>query len=313
MDSRYKLRRRALSESSCTAFTIVELLVSIAILSLLVVLLANMVGMTTTATSRSSRLLDADNEARIVFSRMAQDLGEIVLRSDADSYFVKDPTGGRNDAFYFFGRSKGEFPNGTSESQKSPLALVGYRVNDQASSQFENELERLAIGLLWADSSGGSPAQLLFNAEDETGNKKPNTIRGNWNQALSPTSDQYYQVLGGQTFRLEYTFLVRSNATSAARLTTIAPSDPAELVAIVVGIAVLDSTSRIKVEDLAQAVNAFPNAEDDKDLLELWEPVVNSPTFAQTSGLPKDVAAAVRIYQRYFYLSSSPAAFASQP
>ena len=276
------------------------------VLSLMVLMLANMLNLAGDTSSQSSKRVDADAEARVVFGNMAENVREIVLRQDLDHYMVRDADGDENDQLYFFSRSRGHFPGGTVQAKQSPFSLIGYRINTTAASSDPYALERLAIGMMWADFSSGSPNQIIFNAEDASGSKAANTIPTNWVTELTTSAPGYTDVLGPQTFRFEYTFLVRGGDGVPPSLTIHQPDDPKDIVAIIVGIAVLDATSRIKVDDLSRVISVLPNAEEGKDLLELWEPIVAAPDFATTAGLPQQVASAVRVYQRYFYLPALP-------
>lgn len=106
-----------------------------------------------------------------------------------------------------------------------------------------------------------------------------------------------YQVLSPDVFRFEVTFLRKSTQT----LTTTAPSDWSDVAAIVVAVATLDSNSR-KLVSAAQwttLIHQFPDATDGNQILPSWQ--AQLPTLP--SIMPARAAAAVRIYQRFFYVN----------
>ena len=83
-------------------FSILELLVAVAVLSILVVMVAQMLGSASTVTSGSRKRMAADEEARIVLDRMAADIARMVKREDVDSLFLSKAG---NDEMYFYSES----------------------------------------------------------------------------------------------------------------------------------------------------------------------------------------------------------------
>ena len=62
-----------LAVRSISAFTLIEMLVACAVLSIVVVLVAQMVSSATSVTGASRKRVDADDQARMVFDRMEGD------------------------------------------------------------------------------------------------------------------------------------------------------------------------------------------------------------------------------------------------
>lgn len=285
-------------KSACRAFTIVELLVSMALLILLLITASQIVNTAARVTTDSGRRMDADNEARLVLDRIGFDLTAMVKREDVDYVARKRGTGsvGENDELFFFCEKPGYFDD-SNANLNSGLSLAGYRVNATA-GRYENKLERLSRGLVWSDPAGQNPNQMVF---------LPQRIESNaaWNANLGPTSTAFYQVLGDQTFRFEFTFLMKPDSTNPGT-DAFNPNAPAlitDVAALVVAIAVLDPQSRVIVEDYSNLIRALPNAEPGKDILTPWSAAVSAPDFAGNAGLPRTAASAVRIYQRIFYLN----------
>src|SRR5438105_265062 len=72
-------------------FTLVELLVSVAVLVLLVLFVTTLVNSAATITTVSNKRMDADSQARQLLDRMAIDFAQMVKRNDLD-FFAKGTT-----------------------------------------------------------------------------------------------------------------------------------------------------------------------------------------------------------------------------
>jgi hypothetical protein len=109
--------------------------------------------------------MDANDQARTVLDRMANDFARMSKRHDVDCLFWKPAnatptTKGVNDTMYFYTEAAGYFdsttfvaqgiPSGaTASSEQNTFTLVGYRVNDSSTSVPYNQLERLGLPLSW--------------------------------------------------------------------------------------------------------------------------------------------------------------------
>src|SRR5712691_9647435 len=152
-------------------FTLMEMLISIVIMTLLILLVTQVVNTAATVARPANKHIDTDTEARVVLDRMAVDIGHMLKRSDID-YWVKQqgaryypghsyghsqgqghrpPSGQQgSDQIAFFSQVPGYYP---STGSQSPLSLVGYRVNITT-----NQLERMGVGLLWNGVSNPNQA-----------------------------------------------------------------------------------------------------------------------------------------------------------
>ena len=92
------------------AFTLVELLVSIAVLALLILLITRLVNSATSITTLGNKHMDADSHARPVLDRMALDFVQMLKRKDI-SYYVKtgSTTMAGNDWIGFYSTVQGYF------------------------------------------------------------------------------------------------------------------------------------------------------------------------------------------------------------
>ena len=316
-------------------FTILELLVSMAVLALLVVLVAQLTNSATLTITGSRKHMDADSQARMILDRMAIDIGCMVMRGDVDC-IVKGsnaddpnqaPTMLGNDAVFFFSEAPGYWPSKLKSAQKSLVTLVGYRINETATTSAPAYvLERLASAVGWetvTDSTGKTYKGLTFLTPDSaTSTSAPgSTIATGWSTSVGTIVNNYtdgtstdFQAIGEQVFRFEYCYLLKNGSFSLVPF--IAPHTSAQgmqdVSAIVVAIAILDSTSRKITADLKQLSNALPDvtaadlsASPPVLMAESWKNAINSPAFATTAGIPRSAASQVRVYQRFFYLNNA--------
>src|SRR6266516_3132523 len=220
-------------------FTLVELLVSLGVLSLLVFFVTSLVNSAATITTLGHKQMDADSQARQFLDRMAVDFAKMVKRNDID-FFAKGTTapnsvGGAmagNDRIAFFSQLPGYYPTGSTTTTQSPVSLIAYRVNsDSTNGSLYNKLERMGKGLVWNAATADTP--IVFWA----------TITSNWPAAVSSsTSDAAYDVVGPKVFRFEYCYL-RTNGSLVITppLDSNLRADLSQIAAIVTNMAVIDS------------------------------------------------------------------------
>jgi len=287
--------RSAAGDPGGWGFTILELLVAIAVLVLLVLLASQIVQSGTAVMSGGRKNLGADAQAREVFSRLAMDLAQMPKRADLDAIF-SDQDG--NKKFFFYSEAAGFMASATNQGT---LALVGYRV------QTNSGLERLGKGLTWSGST--SPVFLTYSSTSSNA-LAASTLVGDWSAAVGsgPSydgTDSDYHLLAPSVFRLEYCFQKKDGTYSLTR-------DPSQgfhdLAAIVVTVAVLDGDSRKIAPSISKLADALPSptaANLAANILpaELWQNIVNNnAAFAFAAQIPPAAAARVKIYQRAFPL-----------
>jgi prepilin-type N-terminal cleavage/methylation domain-containing protein len=97
------------TEARRQAFTLVEMLVSVAVLVLILVFTAQMMNSTTISTGLSNKHGDADSQARMVFDRIARDFAGMPQRQDVDFLFEKQQSGNAstvsNDEIFFYSQA----------------------------------------------------------------------------------------------------------------------------------------------------------------------------------------------------------------
>ena len=177
------------------AFSLVELLVSIAILTLLVLLVTNLFNSAAAVITSGNKRMDADGQARPLLNRLALDMAQLVKRPDVDYFFKTSAnvqTG--NDRFAFYSMVPG-YSSGTPGT----VSLVAYRATEQ------NKVERMAKGLLWNGVSPTSSRMVFL----------PLTIASTWPAAVDATADADYESIGPNVFRFEYGYQLTSGQLSA--------------------------------------------------------------------------------------------------
>lgn len=323
-------------------FTLVEMLVSVAVLALLIVMVSSMVNSTGRVINQNRTQMDADNAGRQILDRISSDLSLMAKRKDLNYIFSKQ-TG--NDAMFFFGEAPAA-NSGTANCSTS--ALIGYRVTG-ASPYFPGTpvLERLGKKLLWdGPASTGSAGGMVFLAYSGGTVVPQSTIGGNWASLIgappsySGTDASASHVISSQVFRMETCFFLKSgtyslsgtsfitgstgySSTPTGAPTTLAPpiitassysgaapdgnvyGFPPDLVGVVVTIAVLDDTSRkmITGSQIAAIANSLPDSVDGQLPGQAWQTKLEDRTFASSIGVPPSVISQIRIYQRMVYFN----------
>src|SRR5439155_17302669 len=75
---------------TCNGFTLAELLVSVFVVTLIVLMVAQLMTSATAITRPANKHIDTDTQARVVLDRMALDFAQMLKRTDID-YYVKGP------------------------------------------------------------------------------------------------------------------------------------------------------------------------------------------------------------------------------
>lgn len=265
------------NNSRAAAFTLLEMMCAIAVLSVLCVLLLSILGGASSAIQSGGRRQEATSEARSVFGCLGADLAGQIRRPDISfGYAPADATAdttGNDELTFYTAATALDGDRGTS--------LVTYRLDG-----FGN-LERGTAGLSW---SGSAPK---FLAEGEIGQ-----IRN----YLAKIPSANFQVLSSRILRFEVSFLVRDSTK-----VTIEPQPPvnsSDLLALVVAIAVLDEESQAKIDESAfpKIASLLPDPASGEEAVDVWLRELNDSSFAQRAGLPQAAVSQIRIQQRYFPL-----------
>jgi hypothetical protein len=280
------------------AFTLLEIMVSVVVLTLLVIIVGRIVSSVSTITTLGNKRMDADSQVRPVFDRMAADFAQMIKRTDVD-YYLKSPLDletatipakGPNDHVAFFCNAPGYYPSGSA----SPISLVAYRINSDSTSSSYNRMERMGKGLLWNGASTTNKP-VLFGLQ---------AIANNWPAAtdnITADPDLDYEPIGPQIFRFEYFYLLKTGAVSNLP----GAQGMQDVAAIVATIAAIDPKSKVLLSDaqiaalIGRLVDFDPAIHTKiSDLPAAWQATLDG-----TTDMVRPSIAGIRIYQRSFYLS----------
>lgn len=290
-------------------FTLIEVLVACSVLVLLVVLVAQMVGSASLVTKESSRRMDADDEARMVFDRMSEDFAQIPKRADMNPLFLG--TNG-NDQLYFYSQAPGISTNGSS-SNSSGIGLIGYQV-------MSNGLARLGVAQSWDDLSFSSNALVTaYNNQVYGGSTNfhiiaPSVFRMEFALRMKPGSTNNTNGLGPMAVSFSSATV---NGTNVVFQTNNAGQGLQDVAAIIVTLGILDQTSQLIVTDanlsnlasvsiMSDAITnsgsgvGLINGSGNKGIAaDTWR--TNALTLS--TGIPQAARSQIRIYQRTFPIS----------
>jgi len=289
-------------------FTLVEILVAVTVLSLMIFLVSRLMSGATSTVTLSRKRMDADSQARLIFSRMALDISAMVRRGDLDYSSFKSPDNPQagNDRLAFYSEGMGYFSGGGASftsGDRSAVSLVAYAVLTDA-YRGRPMLQRMSKALGWsANASMGWQGMAYL----------PVRLADQWPALF--TSDPDYTSVGSTVFRMEYSYLLKADFSDPdnplpARLSVTpwqAGASSAngfrDVAAIVVTLGILDPASQSIVDPGNTALAAaLPDASDGQDTLSAWSAIVNDADFASTAQIPAPAAQSVRVYQRYFFL-----------
>jgi prepilin-type N-terminal cleavage/methylation domain-containing protein len=307
-------------KSGSRAFTLIEILLSIAVLGLIVVLLSRSVNSVNLIATTATKRIETDAQVRPVFDRMAVDYAQMVKRADVDFYGKGTVSGGTmtgNDRIAFFSMVPGDNP---STGSASPFSLITYKINSSvavANAAVYTRLQRMARGLLMNGdtnaNNGASPSltdgPIIF---------APISIPTIWTTTVTSnaTTDSKHELIGPNIIRFEYYYLLTNGTFS------IVPWDPTisghsapaglrDVAAIVVTVAAIDPKTRVlfnnsTVATIAGSLVDYSAGHGPGWLTKQWRSALDAPTNATVKTLPTAAVAAIRISERYFYLSPTP-------
>ena len=285
------------------AFTIVELLVSIAVLVVLVLLVSQLFSSAASITTSGNKRMTADAQLRPLFDRMAVDFSQMIKRPDID-YYLKSSSNAQtgNDQVAFYSTVAGYYP---SSGSQSPISVVGYRINSISGSTSFNKFERISKGLVWNGvSSTDSPVFFAPVPLASPSSLPSPSGTPAFPTAGNATADPDYELIAPYVFRFEYYYLLKNGSLSDTPWITghSSVAGMQDVAAIAVCVATMDPKSRVLVSDsqlttLASRLTDFSNSMVPGELLNQWQTALDG-----TTDIPRPAISTVRIYERYFYL-----------
>jgi hypothetical protein len=305
--------------STSRAFTLAEILISIAVLGLIVVLLARSVASVNLIATAATRRIETEDQVRPIFDRMAIDYAQMIKRPDVDFFGKGTVSGGTmagNDRIAFFSMVPGDYP---ATGSPSPLSLISYKINSSvagANTAVFTRLQRMARGLLMNGdanaNNGSSPSvadgPIIFS---------PLSIQAVWNTTVisNATTDSKHELIGPNIIRLEYCYLLTNGALSVVPWDSNitghnAPAGLRDVAAIVVAVAAIDPKTRAlfsnsTVATIAGTLIDYSTGHGPGWLAKQWRSALDNPTNPAVKNLPATAVGAIRVSERYFYLSPS--------
>jgi prepilin-type N-terminal cleavage/methylation domain-containing protein len=321
--------KRLSIHSRSSAFTLVEVLTAVAVLSILVLIIAQMLSGASKTVSVSETHMDVEGQVRTIFATMSSDFANLLKRSDAEVIVHKMASTDSppyNDYMFFYSETPGYFDSTVSTYNRSPLSVIGYRIN--TSYQFE----RFAKGLMWADDANTTTTgpvfltyptsyQAIVNTSSTAQANSSSTMETKWPLEIPqpPTTLTNYQAIGQEIFRLEICFLLNDGTISDTPYETSTSStiDASrqnglqDVRAVIVTVALINDADRKLVTNMGKLVSVFP----DSNIVTptktptlpatTWLTEINSGHFATDAGIPLRVATEIRVYQQFFYVGKN--------
>lgn len=274
---------------SVMGFTLIEMLVAVAVLMVVCVMVLQMVSNTQGAAGSSLRRLDADSQGQLALDRMFMDLSAAQIRRDLP-YMVTNSADGSASLMFFTSANAASGARGVS--------LIGYRLAKDTGSGAPMPTGRLCLqrasrGLDW--SQAGFMGQKT-NGTAVTVADLPTSL------ALNSTD---YDVLAEGVIRLAVS-CQRTDGTLQVDppLANSAP-DLSQVSALVVTLVVIDARSQrlLTPQQVETIAAAFPAPVAGMSPAVAWSSIANSP--ANFPNLPREAVKSIRVYQRFFPLQHS--------
>ncbi|NDG69969.1 MAG: prepilin-type N-terminal cleavage/methylation domain-containing protein [Proteobacteria bacterium] len=267
------------------AFSLVEVLVAMAIFLFMAVMVASITGGVSRIAGQSQRRMGVDGGVRQSLSRISADFSRAIIRSDLP-FRIEKKSG--NDGLMFPAAAEGY-------SAGRGITMLGYQVANAT-------LQRGAEATTW--TANGATALSFTSVTNALSS----------NSYLSIDSSNY-EILEPDIFRMEVAFLmgdgsikssVGTNAGGTTYIASFASTPRTEssnaIRAVIVTVAAVDSRARALMtpSEYSQLADKFSDATPGSDPLTAWKGyLTNSPVV-----LPQPVREGIRIYQRYIYIDN---------
>jgi prepilin-type N-terminal cleavage/methylation domain-containing protein len=267
------------------AFSLVEVLVAMAIFLFMAVMVASITGGVSRIAGQSQRRMSVDGGVRQSLSRISADFSRAIIRSDLPFRIEKKPG---NDSLIFLAAAEGY-------STGRGITMLGYQVANES-------LQRGAEATTW--TSNGSSALSFTSVANAAASSSYLSI-----------NSANYEILEPDIFRMEVAFLmgdgtiqstVGTNAGGTSYIASFASTartvSSDAIRAVIVTVAAVDSRARALMtpSEYSQLADNFSDATAGSDPLTAWKGyLTNSPVV-----LPQPVREGIRIYQRYIHIDN---------
>lgn len=295
------------------AFTLIEILVGVAILAVLGLLIVQIIAATSSASRMSNAGIDAAAQARLAFDRMGIDLAAMVRRPDID--FQSTSSFGAAPPYGLLFVS-GVVSAGLSGTNNRGYSLVGYQVNGTADTPTPCLL-RGAVPISWQGTNAvsltgyqtnGLPVSLAnIGVSLNPGDfdvLAPSVIRVVVGYQLYPSGDSVslsdgssLQALGQVVYSPPVRLDSDENISSAVDLSRVS--------SLVIGVVAIDpdAVKRLKASEVSALAASFPVPSAGQYPVAVWSPIAEN-VGGLPSGVPLFARQSVRVFQRAFPINS---------
>ncbi len=263
-------------------FTLVEMLVSMTVLSLIMVVLSQLLNATVLATTTSQKQIEATRQSRAVLDTMRQDLASLVTENGASTVFAK--TDGLNSQLVFVTYRRG--PQGMTAPR---FTAISYTL-DGAKMQISRNYSQIAWNATDLMTAALSPASSVSNVVSE-GTLRFEVVLLLDNGSVVSLSD------AGSWIDTTWNGDAVPNGFSALRLAgaTIDASKP-RVRALTVAVASVDKGSLL-LPNVGNIPTALVSPASGKTPLEAWVSIIDQGGLANA---PRPAVAALRVLQLTF-------------
>lgn len=280
--------------NSCKkGFTLPELMVAMAITSLIGFLFIEIVQTITKTIKISRTPADAVQQAQYFFERLKIDLNQMPRRSDIGCYMASGVADSDRDFFRVISQVRG---NGGDRG----VSLVGYKLCEAEDCSMS--LHRGVHGYNWSDS--------IFMSLDELG--QPRDLCSL--PTGSDLEDRDYEVLVPGVFRVALAYQCKNSGfiSNAPPLYSLGTNQPSRLsiqrtniASVIVGIAMLDQKKLelLTPEQKKLLISRFTEVPEGVTPLSHWNTNIEYLIGALSEGLAKEVVQSVRVFQQFYPLN----------
>jgi len=291
------------------AFTLLEVLIGVVLLSILGVVIAQLI----TATSRAARMsnigIDAAAQARLAFDRMELDLSALIKRTDVDFAATNSIGAGTPIPFMFL--SEVTSPGIVSTNNRG-VSLVGYEINTTADTP-KPGLLRGSVPLAWAGTNSQGVVGLRGNGLPTPIASLPISIGPQDFDVLAPAIIR--AVIGFQLYPSGEDTELANGATVKARGQVVySPPilydandnaskqiDRSLISSLIVGLVALDPEAQksIDASQITTLAGCFPLPPDGELPVSNWTPICDNAAGLPAS-VPLPARQSLRVFQRAF-------------
>jgi prepilin-type N-terminal cleavage/methylation domain-containing protein len=303
---------RALSVSFPTrGFTLLEVLIGVAILAILGLLIAQVITATTRATRMSNIGIDAAAQARLAFDRLGLDLAALVKRRDVDFVATNSLAAGPPYPLMFL--SEVTSP-GIAATNNRGVSLVGYQIAATADSPTPGLL-RGAVPLAWSGSNSQGITGLQTNGLPITLASLPITLSAQDFDVLAPAVIR--TVIGFQLYPSGENLDLANGTTVTARGQVVYsppvlydndgnPSsqiDRNRISSLIIGLVAMDpetlTNQKLDADQVTTLADCFPTPSDGELPVGKWTSICENAS-ALPSSIPLPARQSLRVFQRAF-------------